>query len=217
LSFLLKYPGDYWVDEETLKLAKESLPLMRAFHEQEGRETPPEYPLRKIIKEPLREVYTVPFLNPKLCKVIIEHAKKHGFKPNDEEDELRQIPEYILEGEVKEAFTQLTKSILNPVFMSIWHTAIKDAHIQVANYNVRDKRQGAWHHDRSADITVVVPLNTGEYSGGGTEFLWRGAVNPLPTGTALIFPSLTHMHRGLPVDSGDRFLLVFWLKVDHES
>jgi len=39
----------------------------------------------------------------------------------------------------------------------------------------------------------------------------------LPTGNALIFPSLTHMHRGLPVISGDRYLLVFWLVCKDES
>ena len=39
----------------------------------------------------------------------------------------------------------------------------------------------------------------------------RGIVEPLPTGSALMFPSFTHMHRGLPVQTGDRYLLVFWL------
>ena len=67
------------------------------------------------------------------------------------------------------------------------------------------------HHDESADISVVIPLNTGKYKGGGTEFHNYGEVAPLPTGHALIFPSFTHMHKGLPVDMGDRYLLVFWL------
>jgi predicted 2-oxoglutarate/Fe(II)-dependent dioxygenase YbiX len=62
-----------------------------------------------------------------------------------------------------------------------------------------------------ADISVVVPLNTGEYEGGGTEFHGLGKLKPLPTGHALIFPSFTKLHRGLPVQSGDRYLLVFWL------
>ncbi len=82
--------------------------------------------------------------------------------------------------------------------------------------HLKDKKQGAWHHDASADISMVVPLNTGEYQGGGTEFLNRGTVEPLPTGHALIFPSFTHMHRELAVESGDRYLLVFWLKCTEE-
>ena len=40
----------------------------------------------------------------------------------------------------------------------------------------------------------------------------RGVVEPLPSGHALIFPSFTHMHRGLAVGEGNRYLLVFWLK-----
>ena len=89
--------------------------------------------------------------------------------------------------------------------------------VLLANYNLKDKKQGAWHHDASADISMVVPLNTGEYEGGGTEFFNRGTIYPLPTGNAMIFPSFTHMHRGLPVESGDRYLLVFWLKSDAEN
>ena len=77
--------------------------------------------------------------------------------------------------------------------------------------NLKDKKQGAWHHDASADISVVVPLNTGDYKGGGTEFHNYGSISPLPSGHALIFPSFTNMHRGLPVEFGNRYLLVFWL------
>jgi predicted 2-oxoglutarate/Fe(II)-dependent dioxygenase YbiX len=95
--------------------------------------------------------------------------------------------------------------------MGLWGRIVTDGGIQIANYNIKDKKQGAWHHDSSADISVVVPLNTGDYEGGGTEFHGRGIVDPLPTGSALMFPSFTHMHRGLPVKSGDRYLLVFWL------
>jgi predicted 2-oxoglutarate/Fe(II)-dependent dioxygenase YbiX len=83
--------------------------------------------------------------------------------------------------------------------------------VQIANYNLKDKQQGAWHHDESADISVVIPLNTGDYKGGGTEFHNHGVLSPLPSGHALIFPSFTNLHRGLPVEEGDRYLLVFWL------
>ncbi len=31
------------------------------------------------------------------------------------------------------------------------------------------------------------------------------------TNKKVTFPSFTHMHRGLPIESGDRYLLVFWL------
>ena len=106
----------------------------------------------------------------------------------------------------------IVHTVLNPIFLAIWQRQVSHAaSIQIANYNLKDKQQGNWHHDESADISVVVPLNTGDYKGGGTEFHNYGTVDPLPSGHALIFPSFTHMHRGLPVESGDRYLLVFWL------
>ena len=96
--------------------------------------------------------------------------------------------------------------------MSIWQRSCPDpASIQIANYNIKERDQGNWHHDESADISVVVPLNTGDYTSGGTEFHNHGKLKPLPNGHGLIFPSFTHNHRGLPVGKGDRYLLVFWL------
>jgi len=147
----------------------------------------------------------------------IENMKQHlAFEPNAEEDELRQIPEIILHEKAPELFNSMLGvvfNVMNPIFMSIWQRYCSSAStIQIANYNVKDKKQGAWHHDQSADISMVVPLNTGNYKGGGTEFHGRTTVEPLPNGHALFFPSFTHMHRGLPVDEdGDRYLLVFWL------
>ena len=98
------------------------------------------------------------------------------------------------------------------MFNALWQRDCKDpTTIQIANYNLVDKKQGAWHHDDSAEISVVVPLNTGSYKGGGTAFHNYGEIGPLPTGHALMFPSFINLHKGLPVESGDRYLLVFWL------
>ena len=106
----------------------------------------------------------------------------------------------------------VVQNILNPIFWCLYQRDCADiSTVQIANYNLKDKSQGAWHHDESADISVVVPLNTNQYKGGGTEFHQWGKLKPLPSGHALIFPSFTNMHRGLPVEEGDRFLLVFWL------
>ena len=113
--------------------------------------------------------------------------------------------------ELNNSLLHIVNTILNPIFLNIWNRHVTAGNIQIANYNIQEKIKGAWHHDASADISVVVPLNTGEYVGGGTEFFNRGIIEPLPSGNALIFPSFTHMHRGLPVESGDRYLLVFWL------
>ena len=223
-NLLLKYPADWFIEPETLEKAKASLGHIIAFYEGLGTKDPEKAPLQDLIKEPLSEVYTLPLFSKKFCELLVDelqHMQKTiAFAPNPDEDTLRQIPEIVFNEHCPELFDSLmtvVQNVVNPIFLSIWNRYVVDGTIQLANYNLKDKKQGAWHHDASADISMVVPLNTGEYEGGGTEFFKRGTIYPLPIGNAMLFPSFTHMHRGLPVQSGDRYLLVFWLKSSAEN
>ena len=218
-NLLLAYPSDWYIQKDTFDAVKDSIAPIVSFYEDSGVEPRKDTKLDKIIEEPLKDVYTVPFFSEKFCDILLDEMKNledhFGFVPNPEEDSLRQIPEITFQDNCPQIFQSLMQTIYtigNPIFLNIWNRHVDSGAIQIANYNLRDKKQGAWHHDASADISMVVPLNTGKYKGGGTEFLKRGTVEPLPTGHALIFPSFTHMHRGLAVESGDRYLLVFWLK-----
>lgn len=218
-NLLLAYPSDWFIDPALLNAAKESLPVLTGFFKGNGTADLKPVALGELIREPLKEVYTIPFLSEKFCRLLMDEIQNFNgsihFLPNDAEDALRQIPEVVLHEHLPvlhNALMEVAHNVLNPIFMHLWQRRFAHGNIQIANYNLRDKAQGAWHHDASADISVVVPLNTGQYEGGGTEFLNRGIVEPLPSGNALIFPAFTHMHRGLPVISGDRYLLVFWLK-----
>ena len=220
---LLMYPSDWYIQEQTLKAVRESIQPIVNFYQNKGLKDRQNTQLDQIIKEPLADVYTVPFFSEKFCSVLLDemhNLETHfGFNPNPDEDDLRQIPEITFQDNCPQIFQSLMQTIYtigNPIFLNIWNRHVDSGGIQIANYNLRDKKQGAWHHDASADISMVVPLNTGDYQGGGTEFLKRGTVEPLPTGHALIFPSFTHMHRGLAVESGNRYLLVFWLKCNEE-
>ena len=222
-NILLEHPADWYIDDQTFDAVQHSLSDIVNFYENQGNNNPVKNKLHKIIKEPLKDVYTVPFFSEKFCQILLDEMHNledfYGFIPNPEEDELRQIPEITFEDNCPEIYNSLFQTIYtigNPIFLNIWNRHVNGGAIQIANYNLKDKKQGAWHHDASADISMVVPLNTGEYKGGGTEFLNRGTVEPLPTGHALIFPSFTHMHRGLSVESGNRYLLVFWLKCIEE-
>jgi len=222
-NLLLTYPSDWYIQKDTFDAVKDSIQPIVNFYEDSGVEPRQDTKLDKIIKEPLKDVYTVPFFSEKFCDILLDEMKNledhFGFVPNPEEDNLRQIPEITFQDNCPQIFQSLMQTIYtigNPIFLNIWNRHVDSGGIQIANYNLKDKKQGAWHHDASADISMVVPLNTGKYKGGGTEFLKRGTVEPLPTGHALIFPSFTHMHRGLAVESGDRYLLVFWLKCKEE-
>ena len=222
-NILLEHPADWYIEKETFNAVEQSLPTIVDFYNNKGNNNPEPTKLHQVIKEPLKDVYTVPFFSQKFCSILLDEIQNlesfYGFQPNPEEDALRQIPEITFQDNCPEIYQSLFQTIYtigNPIFLNIWNRHVNGGGIQIANYNLKDKKQGAWHHDASADISMVVPLNTGEYEGGGTEFLNRGTVEPLPTGHALIFPSFTHMHRGLSVESGNRYLLVFWLKCIEE-
>ena len=215
---MLAIQSDWMIDQTTLAIIKDSEPEIIKFHEGDGTQEL-KIPLQEYIKEELPDVYSVPLFTEKFCDMMLDEVKNMeqylGFSENSDEDELRQIPEITLQDNVPQLSSNLHSVVLNhmnPLFTAVWQRySLKINSIQLANYNLAKREQGEWHHDASADISVVVPLNTGDYKGGGTEFHGKGVVPPLPRGHALFFPSFTHMHRGLKVDKGDRYLLVFWL------
>jgi len=215
---MLAIQSDWMIDKTTLALIQDSEPEIIKFHAGDGTQEL-KTPLQEYIKEELPDVYSVPLFTEDFCDMMLDEIKniEHylGFTENDDEDELRQIPEVTLQDNIPQLSQNLHSVVLNhmnPLFTAVWQRySLKINSIQLANYNLAKREQGEWHHDASADISVVVPLNTGDYEGGGTEFHGRGVVPPLPRGHALFFPSFTHMHRGLKVGKGDRYLLVFWL------
>lgn len=220
---LLGVQGEWLVDKTTLALVQDSENDVEQYEIHEGQKDLIT-PIQEYVTEVLPDVFTMPLFTQEFCTMMldeIEHMEHYlGFDPNPEEDFLRQIPEITLHDNCPPLFDNLWSvalNYLNPVFMALWQRySVRPGSIQLANYNIADKQQGAWHHDTSADLSVVVPLNTSGYKGGGTEFHRKGIVDPLPSGTALMFPSFSHMHRGLPVEEGDRYLLVFWLMGNFE-
>ena len=210
----------HWMmHQPTYNAVQETLPMLTKYQANKGIERLGVTPAKKMCKQRFPEIYTFPLFRRQWCKMMVEEIeqmrKELAFETNQDEDILRQIPEIVLKEQCPELYRNMwfvVRTIINPMIMSIWQRDCENpATIQIANYNIIDKQQGNWHHDESADISVVVPLNTGGYTGGGTEFHNHGTLKPIPNGHALMFPSFTNLHRGLTVEDGDRYLLVFWL------
>ena len=218
-NYLLSMQSHWMINQPTYQAVQDTLPLIAKYRAGDGQEDLPKTPVHKVVKKIYPEIYKVPLFRRHFCKLLVKEIelmkKEISFVGNEDEDELRQIPEIVLKEQVPELYRNMwfvVQSVLNPMFNALWQRDCKDpTTIQIANYNLVDKKQGAWHHDDSAEISVVVPLNTGSYKGGGTAFHNYGEIGPLPTGHALMFPSFINLHKGLPVESGDRYLLVFWL------
>ena len=150
---------------------QESLPIITKFTAQQGVEKLEKTPIQKHIKKIYPDIYRMPLFRRQFCTMLVDEIKhinkELAFETNEEEDELRQIPEIVLKEKLPELYRNMwfiVQTILNPVFFSIWQrNCVSVGSIQIANYNLKDKEQGAWHHDESADMSVVVPLNTGKY------------------------------------------------------
>ena len=209
--------SSYWyADKQTVKTALDITASRVEFDKAQG---DGEFNTINDCKHELPGVYSFKMFDPEWCKRLINEIETCGIdmEPNPNEDELRQIPELVFSEhsyELLHLMRIVVRDIINPYSFSLYgQSDLSISTVQVAKYNPKGKKAGAWHHDSSADFTVVVPLNTGDYVGGGTEFYNLGIVEPLPTGSALMFPATSHMHRGLAVEEGDRYLLVFWLFV----
>ena len=218
-NYMLSLQSNWFINQALYEACMDAVPVINKFRVSEGMCDLPKTGVNKLCTEIYPQIYKFPLFKKTWCKMLVEEiadmAKEVGFDPNPDEDEARQIPEIVLAEKCPELFERMwftVETILKPVIFSCYHKYAHDiATIQIANYNPKDKQKGAWHHDESADVSIVVPLNTGGYVGGGTEFMHRGIVKPLPSGHALMFPSASSMHRGLAVESGERYLMVLWL------
>ena len=125
-NLLLGFPSDWFVNKDTLKKAKASIPNIVDFYKSEGTNNPEKLPLQSVIQEPLKDVYTVPLFSDKFCKILLDEIdnmqKEFAFVPNPEEDELRQIPEIVLSEkcpELYDSLMQVVQSLINPILLTI--------------------------------------------------------------------------------------------------
>lgn len=160
-------------------------------------------------------VYTLPFLDKEFCKELLQEIKlleeSFDYKGNLDEDESVRSPELQIAQICPELSENLLRNICtfgNYFFSEVFDSDVDSGSVHVTKY---DKNWIGKMHNDLADVTVLIPLNENEFDGGGTEFK-KGIIEPQEIGTATIFPSFITKHKGLSITSGERYLLVFWLK-----
>lgn len=165
-------------------------------------------------------VYSLPYLDPGYCAELLAVFEQAEFHVNDEEAPEARIPEIVLEHRSKplyDCLAVLWEHAALPLATLLWNLVPERlTSIQAAQYSTEEQPGTALHHDQDSDVTLVVNLGS-EFEGGGT--LVAGGlgeediiVPPLPVGHAMFFKGKTQLHRGLPVTSGTRTLLVHWSK-----
>ena len=156
-NYLLSMQSHWMVHQPVYEAAQASLPLIARYQASRGTEDLEQLPIKSHIKKLFPDIYRAPLLRRQYCKMLVEEIKEMKemglFEVNDEEDQLRQIPEIVLKDKVPELYRTMffcVRSVLQPIFFQLYQRYCADiASIQLANYNIRDKQQGAWHHDES--------------------------------------------------------------------
>jgi hypothetical protein len=173
-----------------------------------------------ICSEPAPDIITFPAFTEEFCEKLLEETLKSGvaWERNPNEDQYRSMPEIRLremDQRLHDTYKKYILELLSLVSYDKWKcksNMLADA--QIACYDPTNQKHGNWHHDSSSDITFVVPLSSG-FEGGGTEFYnQKLKLPPLPVGHCVMFPGrVTHIHRGMAVTKGERYILTAWTKI----
>ena len=149
---------------------------------------------------------------------------KEQFQPNEDEEAAYQIPELILSGRPLIVANQILQERLLPIFHVFFGVSpAKIVSAQLAWYTPDGVQGTCWHTDEDSDMTCVISLDPSMFTGGGTAIRPYGpcdvdvVVPPVPKGHGLFFNGKYMFHKGLPVLTGDRILLVYWLSTEDES
>lgn len=166
------------------------------------------------------QVVALPLLHPDLCDLLVAFAQQKAadYEVNATEEDAYQMPELVLQvvhPPIYHALLTFATNSLYKVMKLIWGRGpTRTESIQLARYNATGISGSGWHHDEDSNMTVVANLAPELFKGGGTDFRLNIStyvhVPPVDKGHALIFNGHQILHRGAPVASGERNILVWW-------
>ena len=98
-NYLLSMQSHWMVNQTTYDAVQATLPLIAKYRASDGVDKMGKTPVHKVVKKIFPEVYRVPLFRRHFCKLLVKEIelmkKEIGFVGNDEEDELRQIPQFV--------------------------------------------------------------------------------------------------------------------------
>ena len=126
-NYMLSMQSHWFVNQPLYKAVQESVPMIAEYRAREGVDRLARPPVSQLCKKIFPDVYRVPLFRRQFCKMLVDeikHMEKEiPFVPNDNEDELRQIPEIVLQEHVPELYRNMwfvVQNILNPVFNMLY-------------------------------------------------------------------------------------------------
>ena len=100
-NYMLSMQSHWFINQPLYKAVQESVPLIADYRTNQGVDRLAKTPVSQLCKRLFPDVYRVPLFRRQFCKMLVEEIKQMEkeipFEPNDAEDELRQIPEIVLQ------------------------------------------------------------------------------------------------------------------------
>ena len=176
----------------------------------------------RALHEASEQIYEFRLFTPEACRLIIAEAERCGGwrtkadildHPYDADCKNPCFTDTTLELENMPAAARLYAGVVEhhfvPMIAHLWPVfrLQKVNPPYILKYHPSVVGGMAAHYDLET-IGLVVYLND-DFEGGGTRFpRWNYTTSHLPVGSAVIYPGgLSHVHEGLPITSGTRYLM----------
>jgi len=165
------------------------------------------------IEEELTNIYTIPFFTEECCDLIIDEAESCNCWTVDRHESYPTTDMTMITLGLQSTYEHLLKKYVWPLAMKMYHLEEPEwldlySENFIARYHPYAQYHLGLHHDMS-QITVVVTLNTEDFTGGGTYFSNQKKQLKGEKGHISIHPGqITHRHGGLPVLTGQRYIIV---------
>ena len=175
--------------------------------------------------EPIPWLFETMFATPKFCVELKELVNSFELWSDGSNNDSRlqsgyepvpTVDVHLNQVGFRDIWDNMLKTVIGPLcekFFVGFNT--KGTNISfVVKYSMDGQKHLRPHHDASS-YTINVALNDQtEYTGGGTHFIVSDYKKiGAPIGTMLIHPGrCTHYHSGLPITSGERYILVGFIE-----
>ncbi|KAM3719418.1 Multifunctional procollagen lysine hydroxylase and glycosyltransferase [Dirofilaria immitis] len=173
------------------------------------------------------DVYDYPLMSENFTKELIEEIEHYGYWSSGKKEGNRLADEYEIVPTVDIHMSQINfekewsyfldeyvRPMQEKLFIGYYQKPVEAVMMFVVRYKQNKRSFLRAYYDASTYI-VNIPLNKRgkDYEGGGIHYVrYNCTVSDDQTGYATMFPGrLTHLHEGLPVTSGTRYIAMSFL------
>lgn len=165
-----------------------------------------------IFQEPIADVISFPLFTEEFCRLLIEEAEAKALWQTKRHQYYPTTDTLISSFGYDEIYRKVLKEYVFPAAIHRWRLDGRSwAEMTSENFMIKYTTDTQGHldlHHDNAVISSVLTLNK-EFTGGGTYFYSQNKTHIGQVGHITIHPGqVTHRHGGVPVHSGERYILV---------